>query len=125
MPHSTATMKPIRWAGPYTDGEVPLPFNLKFDETDIDFSTGSFTVDATLTDDDGTEMAFAGTVTFEDDTVGLVRVDLGAADVAVPAGVLVLTRRLQVWTGDGGTNLIASVTVKYNCHPAIGTPPSI
>ncbi len=124
MPHSTATMKPIRWAGPYTDGETPLPFNMKFDETDIDFSVGGFVVEATLTDDDGTEMSFAGTVTFADDTIGLVRVDLGAADVAVPVDTLLLTRRLQIWTGDG-TNRIASVTIKFNCHPAIGTPPSI
>lgn len=124
MPHRTATIKPIRWAGPYTSGEIPLPFNFKFDETDIDFSA-SFTVAATLTDDDGTEMVFDGTVTFQDDTIGLVRVDFGAADVAVPAGKLVITRRLQVWTGDAGTNLVASVVIKYNCHPAIGTPPSI
>lgn len=124
MPHSTATIKPTRWAGPYTDGEIPLPFNMKFDETDIDFSVGGFVVEATLLDDDGTEMSFAGTVTFEDSATGLVRVDLGAADVAVPANILLLTRRLQIWTGDG-TNRIASVTIKFNCHPAIGTPPSI
>ena len=119
-----APVKPIRWAGPYTDGEIPLPFTIKFDETDIDFSTG-FTVDATLVDDDGTEMSFAGTVTFQDDTTGLVRVDLGAADIAVPAARLVITRRLQIWTGDGGTNKVATVVVKYNCHPAVGTPPAI
>lgn len=124
MPHSTATIKPTRWAGPYTDGEIPLPFNMKFDETDIDFSVGGFVVEATLLDDDGTEMTFDGTVTFEDSSTGLVRVDLGAADVAVPANILLLTRRLQIWTGDG-TNRIASVTIKFNCHPAIGTPPSI
>ena len=119
-----APVKPVRWAGPYTDGEIPLPFTVKFDEIDIDFSA-SFTVEATLVDDDGTEMAYAGTVTFEDDTIGLVRVDLGAADVAVPVGRLVITRRLQIWTGDGGTNKVATVVVKYNCHPAVGTPPSI
>ena len=39
MPHSTATIKPTIWAGPYTDGEIPLPFNMKFDEIDIAFST--------------------------------------------------------------------------------------
>ncbi len=119
-----APVKPIRWAGPYTDGEIPLPFTVKFDEIDIDFSTG-FTVAATLVDDDGTEMAFAGTVTFQDAATGLVRVDLGAADVAIPATRLIITRRLQIWTGDGGANKVATVTVKYNCHPAVGTPPAI
>lgn len=125
MPHSTATVKPIRWTGPYTDGEIPLPFLIKFDKTDIDFSTGGFTVGATLVDDDGTEMVFDGTVTFEDAATGLIRVDLGADDIAVSAGKLVITRRLQIWTGDGGTNKVATVEVKYNCHPAIGTPPAI
>ncbi len=119
-----APVKPIRWAGPYTSGEIPLPFTIKFDEIDIDFSIG-FTVAATLVDDDGTEMVFAGSVTFQDAATGLVRVDLGADDVAVPAGRLIITRRLQIWTGDAGTNKVATVVVKYNCSPAVGTPPAI
>lgn len=118
-----APVKPIRWAGPYTSGEIPLPFTVKFDEIDIDFS--GFTTEATLVDDDGTEMAYAGTVTFEDIATGLVRVDLGAADVAVPVGRLIITRRLQIWAGDAGTNKVATVVVKYNCHPSVGTPPTI
>lgn len=124
MPHSTATVKPIRWTGPYTDGEIPLPFRIKFDEVDIDFSAG-FSVAATLVDDDGSEMAFTGTVTFDDSSTGIVRVDLAAADVALSVGKLVITRRLQIWTGDGGANKVATVVVKYNVHPSIGTPPSI
>jgi len=118
-----ATKKPIRWAGPFTDGEIPIPFTVKFDRTDIDFS-GGFSLAATLEDDDGSEMTFDGTVTWSDASTGLVTVELGALDVAVAAGKLVITRRLMVWTGDG-TNRVATVEIKYNCHPAIGTPPSI
>ena len=123
MAHVAGTVKPIRWAGPYTDGEIPLPFNFKWAETDINFS--GFGIDATLLDDDGVERAFGGSVTFADIATGLVTVSFGATDVSVPAGTLLLTRRLQIWTGDGGTNLVASTVVKYNCHPAIGTPPAI
>jgi len=118
------TVQAIRWAGPYTNGEVPLPFTFKFDPVDIDFSQTVFTLAATLVDDDGTEMAFAGGVSWDDATIGQVRVDLQAADVAVPAGKLMITRRLMVWAGDG-TNRVASVEIKYNCRPSIGTPPAI
>ncbi len=118
------TVKTVVWAGPYTSGEIPLPFTFKFDAQDIDFSGSVFTLDATLLDDDGTEMNFSGTVTWNDNTTGLVDVQLAENDVVVPAGKLVITRRLQVWTGDG-VNRVASVEIKYNCHPAIGTPPAI
>lgn len=116
------TTKPTRWTGPFTSGEKPISFTVKFDPSDIDFS--GYTLGATLLDDDGTEMVFAGSVVWSDDSIGLVTVTLGAADVAVPVSKLVITRRLQIWAGDG-TTLVATVEIKYNCHPAIGTPPAI
>lgn len=118
------TVKTVVWAGPYTSGEIPLPFTFKFDDSDIDFSLSAFVLGATLLNDDGSEMSFSGSVTWSDNTIGLVEVQLAENDVVVPAGKLVITRRLQVWTGDG-TNRIASVEIKYNCHPSIGTPPAI
>ena len=117
-----ATVKPVRWTGPFTNGEIPLPFTVKFDPSDLDFT--SYDIEATLEDDDGTEMTLDGSVSWDDISTGVALVQLGAADVAVPPGVLVLTRRLQVWAGDA-TNRVATVEIKFNCHPSIGTPPSI
>ena len=118
------TIKPVRWTGPFTDGEIPLPFTVKFDPVDLNLSTLT-NLTATLLDDDGTEMTFAGSVTWVTPGTGLAAVQLGAADLAVPVGKLVITRRLQVWAGDGSTTKIATVEIKYNCHPAIGTPPAV
>lgn len=118
------TKKTVVWAGPYTSGEIPLPFSFKFDDQDIDFSQSAFVLGATLLDDDGSEMAFSGSVAWSDNTIGMVEVQLAESDVAVPAGKIVITRRLQVWTGDG-TNRIASVEIKFNSHPSIGTAPAI
>lgn len=118
----------VRWAGPYTDGEIPLPFTVMFDPTDINFA--GFTVGATLEEEDGTELTFAGTVdwnTLDTDgiDIGKVRVDLAAADVAKATSSEIETKRLQIWAGDGGTNLVATVIVKFVVRKSVGTPPTL
>lgn len=116
------TMTETRWTGPFTSGEIPLPFTVKFDPTSLDYT--GYTLAATLVDDDGTEMAFAGSVGWNDITTGVAEVQLGAADVVVPAGKLIITRRLMVWAGNT-VNRTATLEIKFNCRPAVGTPPAI
>lgn len=118
----SGTMTEVRWAGPFTSGEIPLPFLVKFDATDLNYT--GYAIDATLLDDDGTEMTFGGSVTWNDETTGMAQVQLAAADVAVPAGKLIITRRMMVWAGNG-VNRTATLEIKYNCRPSVGTPPSI
>lgn len=123
-----AQVAQVRWAGPYTDGEIPLPFTVKFDPSDIDFA--GFTVGATIEEDDGTEITFAGNVDWNTPdadgiTIGKVRVDLGAADVAKATTSEIETKRLQIWAGDSGTNLVATIIVKFTVRKSVGTPPSI
>ena len=123
-----STVQQVRWAGPFTDGEIPLAFTVKFDESDIPFA--GFTVSATLENEDGTEVAFAGNVDWNTpDTdgidIGKVRVDLAAADVAKVTTAEIETKRMQIWAGDAGTNLVATVKVKFNVNLSVGTPPSI
>lgn len=123
-----AQVAQVRWAGPYTDGEIPLPFTVKFDPTDINFA--GFTVSATLEEEDGTELAFAGTVDWNTPDadgidIGKVRVDLGAADVAKATTSEIETKRMQIWAGDAGTNLVATIKVKFVVHASVGTPPTI
>ena len=117
-----STVLEARWAGPYTSGEVPLPFTVKFDPTDIDFT--GFSVNATLVDEDLTEMTFNGTAVWEDIDVGIVRIDLAAEDVECPTGKLLVTRRLRVWAGDL-TNVVATLEVKFNCHPSLAAVPAL
>lgn len=117
-----STVLEARWAGPYTSGEIPFPFTVKFDPEDIDFT--GFDLAVTIEDNDGSEMTFDGSVAWDEITTGTVLVQLGAADVVVPPGALLVTRRLQIWAGDG-VNRPATLHIKFNCHPAIGTPPSV
>jgi hypothetical protein len=123
-----SNVQQVRWAGPFTDGEIPLPFTVKFDPTDIPFT--GFTVSATLEEEDGTELVFAGTVDWNTPDadgidIGKVRVDLAAADVAKATTAQVETKRMQIWAGDGGTNLVATIVVKFSVHKSVGTPPAI
>lgn len=117
-----STMQERRDSGPFKSGEVPLPFTVKFDPSDIDFT--GFTLAATMTDHDGVEMTFAGLVEWDDDTKGIVRVELAAADLTLDAGVEHEDRMLAVWAGDG-TNLVASLDIRVPVDASIGTPPAI
>ena len=116
------TRQPTRQSGPFVYGETPLPFTVKFDPTDIIFT--GFALDATMEAHDGTEMAFAGSVTWADDTIGLVQVEFDSADLLLGAGVEHEDRVLMVWTGDG-TNLVATVRIKVPIDAAVGTPPAL
>jgi len=114
----------VRWAGPFTDGETPLPFTVKFDPSDIDFS--GFTLNATLEQDTGDELAFTGSVAWEaggGETTGTVRVDLSAADVAKVTSYDRETKRMQIWAGDGA-NLVATVVIKFVVQSSVGTAPT-
>lgn len=117
-----STVLEARWAGPYTSGEVPLPFTVKFDPTDINFT--GFNVNATLVGEDLTETTFSGSVSWQDAATGTVRVDLGADDVDCPTGKLLVTRRLRIWTGDV-TNIVATLEVKFNSHPSLAAVPAL
>jgi hypothetical protein len=117
-----STMQERRDSGPFKSGETPLPFTVKFDPTDIDFS--GFSLDATMTDHAGVEMTFAGLVTWSDDTIGLVQVEFASADLLLGVGVEHEDRMLAVWTGDG-TNLVASLDIHVPIDASVGTPPSI
>ena len=116
------TMQERRDSGPFKSGEVPLPFTVKFDPTDIDFT--GFSLDATMTDHAGVEMSFAGTVDWADDSKGIVQVEFAAADLLLGVGVEHEDRTLAVWTGDG-TNLVASFDIRVPIDASVGTPPSI
>ena len=60
------------------------------------------------------------------DAACLVRIDLGALDVTRQSAAREKeTRRLVIWSGDGGTNLVATLVVKYVINRPVGTPPSI
>lgn len=121
----SARVSEVRRAGPFTEGEIPLPFTVKYDQSDIDFSSG-FTLDATLEDEDGAELTFGGTVDWETSTIGLVKVELAASDCTrQDSTARKETRRLQIWTGDGGTNRVATVLIKYGVDAPVGTPPAV
>ncbi len=123
---SARASKTLR-TGPFTEGELPLPFNVKFDEATIDFTTApTFVLAGTLEDEDGEALTFAGSVTWADDTTGLATVSLATADVArVDDTLRYETRRLQIWTGNNGGKLVATLLIKYGINAPIGTPPSI
>lgn len=118
---TTQVKSPI-WAGPFVSGEKPLSIPLRFDESDVDFT--GYAIEATLLDYNLAEMVFDGSVAWTDESVGLALLTFGADDVTVPVGQLIVTRRCMVWAGNG-TNRVATLEIKYNCHPAIGTPPVI
>lgn len=118
----------IEWVGPFTNGETPLPFTVRFADDDINFT--GFTVDATLEEEDGTELTFAGNVDWnapdgDGIDIGKVRVDLAAVDIAKATSTDIETKRLQIWAGDDGTNLVATVIVKFVVRKSVGTPPTI
>ncbi|RKZ95671.1 MAG: hypothetical protein DRQ40_03045 [Gammaproteobacteria bacterium] len=117
------TCRPTRDSGPFTSGEIPLPFTVRFDPSDINFS--GFALAATMTNGDGTERTFVGTVDWEDELTGTVRVEFASDDLLLDADVEHEDRELQVWTGDGGTNLVATVLIKVPIDESVGTPPSI
>lgn len=117
------TRQVTRTAGPYISGEIPLPFTVKYDETDIDFTT--FSLAATMENHDGSERAFTGTVTWADVATGLVQVEFASADLLLDAGVEHEDRLLMIWTGDAGTNLVATLRVKVPIDWSVGTPPAI
>lgn len=124
----TPNVAQTEWVGPFTDGEIPLPFTVMFADEEIDFA--EFTVDATLEEEDGTELTFAGNVDWNAPdangiTIGKVRIDLAAADVAKATSTDIETKRLQIWAGDDGTNLVATVIVKFIVRKSVGTPPTI
>lgn len=116
------TRQQTRDSGPFTSGETPLPFTVKFDPTDIDFT--GFALDATMEDHDGVEMAFAGSVTWSDEATGLVQVEFDSADLLLTGSREHEDRVLMVWTGDG-TNLVATLRIKVPIDAAVGTPPAI
>ncbi len=117
--------QPVRYAGPYVEGEIPLDFTVKFDETDIDFA-GYAQPEATLADQNNATLTFAGSVQWDDISVGRVLVSLAAGDVArVDSAIEHETRRLMLWAGDGGTKKVATVLIKYGIDAPVGVPPSI
>lgn len=107
----------------YTSGEKPRPFTVKMDENDINFS--GFTLKATYEDNDGTELTFAGAVVWDDQDTGVIKVTLGEDDLILTSGVEHETRRLMIWTGNAGTQLLATLLIKVPINSAVGTPPSI
>jgi len=116
------TRQPTRDSGPFISGEVPLPFTVKFDPTDINFT--GFSLEATMHSHLEVEMPFGGSVTWFDEVTGVVQVEFASNDLLLAAGVEHEDRKLMVWTGDG-TNLVATVVIKVPIDAAIGTPPSI
>lgn len=112
----------MRSAGPFISGEIPLPFTVKFDPTDIDFS--GFSLEATMENHDGSERTFAGTVTWADDSTGLAQVEFDEADLLLTAGVEHEDRVLMLWAGDGTTRP-ATLRIKVPIDWSVGTPPAI
>lgn len=117
-----STRQQTRTSGPFKSGEAPLPFTVKFDPTDIDFT--GFTLAATMADHAGAEMTFTGTVTWADETKGIVQVDFAVMDLLLDAGVEHEDRLLAIWATDN-TNLIASLDIKVPIDMPVGTPPTI
>lgn len=116
------TRQPTRDSGPFISGETPLPFTVKFDPSDINFT--GFSLAATMHSHMETEMPFGGSVTWADEATGLVQVEFHENDLLLAAGVEHEDRKLMVWTGDG-VNRVATVVIKVPIDAAIGTPPSI
>ncbi len=108
----------------YVSGEKPRPFTVKMDSENIDFSATVFLIEATYEDNDGTEIAFAGAVAWDDDSVGRVLVTFDQADLLLAAGVEHETRRLMIWVGNGFT-LLATLLLKVPIDASVGTPPAI
>jgi hypothetical protein len=117
-----STRQQTRTSGPFKSGEAPLPFTVKFDPIDIDFT--GFTLAATMAGHSGAEMTFTGTVTWSDITKGIVQVDFAVLDLQLAAGVEHEDRLLAIWATDG-TNLIASLDIKVPIDMAVGTPPEL
>lgn len=120
----TASTAQLRWAGPFMEGEIPLPFTVQYDKRGIDFSQSTFELAGTLEDEDGTELTFTGNLTWADEATGVVQVELAAGDVTRVGTNEKETRRLVIWTGDG-TNRVATLLIKYVIDRPVGTPPSI
>ena len=108
----------------YVSGEKPRPFTVKMDKNDIDFSATTFLVQATYEDNDGADLVFAGTVDWDDDTVGRILVTFAQADLLLAAGIEHETRRLMIWVGNG-FQLLATLLLKVPIDASVGTPPSI
>ena len=117
-----STRQQTRDSGPFKSGEVPLPFTVKFDPTDINFT--GFSLAATMTDHAGVEMTFSGAVSWQDELTGLVKVEFSKDDLLLGDGVEHEDRNLAVWAGDN-TNLVASLDIKVPIDASVGTPPSI
>lgn len=117
--------QPVRYAGPYVEGEIPLDFTVKFDETDLDFN-GYAQPEATLADQNNATLTFAGSVSWDDISTGVVLVSLAAGDLTrVDSTLEHETRRLMIWAGDGGTKKVATVLIKYGIDAPVGVPPSV
>ncbi len=125
---SNTDVAQIQWVGPFTNGEAPLPFTLMFAPSNINFT--GFTVSATLEEEDGTELEFAGSVDWNDPDadgidIGKVEIYLATADVAKATDTDIETKRLQIWAGDDDSHLVAMMIVKFIVRKSVGTPPTI
>ena len=116
------TKQQTRNSGPFISGEIPLPFTVKFDPTDINFT--GFNIEATMENHDGTERTFTGSVTWADPATGLAQVEFAEADILLTAGVEHEDRVLMLWAGDGATRP-ATLRIKVPIDWSVGTPPVI
>lgn len=115
--------QPVRYAGPYVEGEIPIGFLVRFDPTDIDFT--GFTIEGTRADQDGADLTFNGSVSWDTQNEGIALVKLAALDVTREDNTAEHeTHRLMLWAGDGGTSRVATVLIKYGIDAPVGVPPS-
>jgi hypothetical protein len=107
--------------GPYTSGETGRPVTLDFDDDPVDLS--GLTVKMTMEKANGTEITFAGTVAWVDDTIGRCQIEFAASDLTLDPGVDWEVRVGQVWAGDG-TEIVATLRLVIPIDSPVGSVPT-
>lgn len=114
--------RPTRTIGPYTNGEIPRPVTVYFDDDPIDLTGFTLSVTAErIVNGVWTEYTWAGTVVWADASIGQATLDFGVGDI-VHTGGDVTPHRIQLWADDG-TNKLATVLILFDVYTQVGTIP--
>lgn len=105
-----------------TEGEVPLPLQLYFDEEPIDLSGWQVVF---VIERDGENLPINGQTTWANESEGLAQYEWGVGDIAVADGREWSAYECQFWAWTNNpVRRLASAYVWFSAHKPAGTPPS-